>query len=226
MSFKKILLSFIIFLLLSISSYGQDGSVKIEKIIFISRLENINYHRKLNIEEQNRKRQQWLKNRQDDLQNEKLKRDRKIELDIQYMLDSAKIDKKPIDIDEINMEKVKRLKASQLEYEERLKKAVEQAKPSYYHPPKEDYKYSVTFLDKRISKNVWVDVFIDTEDGLEPFQTSIQEHRIQRWYKIKNGSIELHFSTLIPTERYWRQKMEPPVGNKIIVFVASSFSFE
>lgn len=205
--------------------YGQGNNAIIQKLVFTIQLENINWHHRLQYEERNQQRKEWLQKRKDQLWNEKLKRDSKIELDIQYIIDSTKIDKKPLDIDEINDEKAKRLRASQIEYDDNLKKAKEKAKIEYYHPPKSDFMYTVTIFDNRISRNVWVDVFIDTENGLEPFQTTFQEHKTERFYKIKDGSLELHFATKIPTDpdyRWKREKMNPPMGKKIIVFIANT----
>jgi hypothetical protein len=154
---------------------------------------------------------------------EKMKRDRKIELDYQYELDAASIDKKKIDPGKGQAEKDRRLSLSQQEYDRKIEDIQRRDLYGEYQPRADAESYLATIQDTIFSKDRWFSVFIETEDGaLTPLQTGIADEKVERSYKVYDGSLQVRFATtLTVSEIAQRSRMNAPVGKKIVVFYAT-----
>jgi len=205
-----------LFLLLSLCSalpIWAQGFGTIQKTEYVIQIDNINYAARLSTAESNKQKETGLKRREEELLQEKLIRDRKVELEIQLDIDSAAIEKRDVDMEQLRQEKANRLLASQRRYESDLKQAKEQARYTTYSPPGKDMQYSATFLDEKFSTDTWVDIFVETEAGLLPLDSTLYFIGVRKSFLQKAGMLELRFTT-----GEYGKKMDIPVGLKVVVF--------
>lgn len=190
-----------------------QGLGTIRKVEYVIQIENINRDARLAIAESNKQKDARLKRKEEELLQEKLIRDRKVELDIQLAIDSAAIEKREVDMEQLRQEKANRLQASQRQYESDLKRAKDQAQHTAYSPPDQDMRYSATFLDDKFSTDTWVDIFVEAEAGVVPLDSTLYFPRVKKSFLQKDGLLELRFTT-----GEYGEWMDIPVGLRVIVF--------
>ncbi len=195
-----------------------QNAQQITRGVFIVEVDNINYEAIAATREENRMRDESYSKKREELLQQKLIRDRKIELDAQLTLDTARIQNKSIDTEKIEKEKATKLQESQKRYDIDMAAAMQRASHYEYRPPKEDIRYSITFFDKRFSINTWYEVFVEKKGEIMPFEGSSFEPSMQKITKIGDGYIIIEMFSPMLRDGTSQRKIELPIGVRFIIY--------
>ncbi len=186
---NRVLLAIAALVILPPAIFAQGPQQEMHRDVYVVGLENINYGAREEYRINNQKKDAAFEKRKDELQKERQIRDRKVELDIQLMVDTAKIQKKELNEEEIEKEKRKRLELSLEKYEADYSVALQRSTHDEYVPPDQSNRYTITFFSDRFSQRTWYSIFVETGKDVVPFES--YEPWLEKSIRMKDNHLEI-----------------------------------
>jgi hypothetical protein len=216
---SRVKICFLIATLIACVSVLADGQANFTRREYTVDTQMVNAAERLARERSNQELLDSVSKKDADLTAERMIRDRKIELDTQLTVDTAKIQKQAIDLDALAVQKSKLLAASQKQYERELDQYKQSIRVSDYQLPSEDWVYTVTITDDTITTDAWIELFVKAKDGsLMPFYTFQYYFNVTNRVVIAQGKLTVTFRT-DKTASPLASKMKAPLGLILVVYV-------